>query len=433
MTSKIPHLATVCCVLLISTLAAFAEPADSETNWPSWRGPNSDGYAATTQVPARWEAKNILWKAQLPGKGHSTPVVWNQRIFLTAPVQGQDAVLAFDRVGKPLWQTVIGPERPGKHADSSGCNPSPVTDGQSLFAYFKSGAFAGLDLDGKIRWQTNIQERFGKDTLFWDISSSPVLTEKNVVLAVLQQDTGFLAAFDKLTGELRWKVDRSFKASRETDQGYATPLVIRHEGKEALLVWGAEHLTLHDAADGSLLWSCGDFNTEKKGGWASIVTPVIAQNIAIISDGRGSRLHGIKVEGSGDVTATHHVWKRQDSGSFIPTPAVSKEGLVYLLRDEKPNGGIVECIDPLTGAPHWSGRLPEDGSKFFASPVIVGDQLLITRLDGTVFVLRAGGPFEILAQNATGERIIASPVPFRGGLLLRGEQHLFCIGAAEVK
>lgn len=428
MISRIPLLVAACGILWSGSLTKAGE---GETNWPWWRGPNGDGCAPAVNLPAKWDAKNILWKTPLPGKGHSTPIIWGERIFLTAPEQGRVAVLAFDRKsGKRLWETLLGPERPGKHADATGCNPSPVTDGQSVFAYFKSGVLAGLDLDGRIRWQINIQERFGKDTLFWDIASSPALTEKNVVLAVLQSGNSFVAAFDKLTGEMRWKVDRNYEKPNETHQGYATPRVVQHQGREAVLVWGANHLTAHDAADGQVVWSCGGFNPENGTLWAAIPTPVLAQNVILINEGRGTSLHGIRWDGAGDVTATNRLWRRKDTGTFVTTPAVSAQGLAYILRDDKLQAGIVDCLDPLTGATRWTGQLAVDKSRFYASPLLVGGKLIVVRLDGTVFVLRAEGPFEILAENAMGERIAASPIASGGCLFLRGEEHLFCLGTA---
>ena len=282
--------------------------------------------------PVKWDAaKGVIWKTSLPGKGFSTPVVWQERIYLTAPVDGQDAVLALDWTGKPLWQTVLGPERAGKHQAGSGCNPSPVTDGKSVFVYFKSGNVAALDLEGKVRWRTNLLERFGKDTLFWDVGTSPVLTIRDVVVAVLQPKNAYLVALDRVTGEMHWKVPREYKTATEGDHGYSTPLVLQQGGREALLVWGAEHLTAQDAADGAVQWSCGDFNPEGRSNWPACASPVVAGDMAVIAYARGMRLHGVKLGGTGEVTTSHRIWKREDMGAFVTTPAVYK-GLVLCSR-----------------------------------------------------------------------------------------------------
>jgi len=410
--------------VLIILVAGFTS-ADTQSNWPRWRGPRDNGSTELGTYPVKWDATtNLLWKTPLPGKGCSTPIVWNNRIFLTAPVDGQDTVLAYDWSGKQLWQTKVGTERPGKHRNGSGSNPSPTTDGKGIFAYFKSGNLAALDLDGKLRWKANLLERFGEDTLYWDYGTCPVLTEKDVVATMMHHGESWLAAFDKRTSELHWKVSRNYETPAEGDNSYATPILIKHQGKEALLVWGAEHLTAHAAADGKVLWSCGDFNPEAKKNWPTVGSPVIAGEIVVVPYGRGTRLHGIKLGGNGDVTATHRSWKREDTGTFVPTPA-EYQGRVYLVRDR----GEVECIDPLTGKTLWSDALPKHSNSYYSSPAVADGKIYAAREDGVVFVARADKKFEVLAENDMGERIIAAPVPVSNRLLLRGEKHLFCIAA----
>jgi len=164
-------------------LANGAARAAGEADWPHWRGPHDNGSTTEGTYPVKWDTTNLLWKAPLPGKGCSTPVVWDKRIFLTAPSDGQDATLAFDWDGKPLWQTTLGPGEKGKRQNSSGCNPSPATDGKDLFVYFKSGTLASLNFQGKVRWQTNLVAAFGPVNLFWDQGTSPVLTRNAVVIA----------------------------------------------------------------------------------------------------------------------------------------------------------------------------------------------------------------------------------------------------------
>jgi hypothetical protein len=409
-------------------LAGSVATAEVQTNWPRWRGPRDNGSTEIGTYPVRWDAKRVLWKAPLPGKGCSTPIVWEQRIYLTAPKHGLDAVLAFDWSGKPLWQATFGPEDPGKHRNGSGSNPSPTTDGKDLFVYFKSGTLAALDLDGKVRWQTNLVARFGPVELYWDHGTSPVLTEKYVVMARMHHGESWLAAFDKMNGQIVWKVPRNYATPHEGDHGYTTPQVIQHHGKEALLVWGGLRLTAHDTVDGRLLWSCGDFNPQSQSMWASVACPVVAGDVAVVCTGRNDRgqprLHGIRLGGSGDVTATHRVWKREDTGAFVPTP-VEYKGRVYLLRDR----GEVECIDPKSGQTLWRDAFPKDRNNYYASPLIAAGTLYGIREDGVVFVGTVEDRFQLLAENSMGERVIASPVAVSNRLLVRGEQNLFCLGA----
>ncbi len=399
--------------------------AEGPSNWPHWRGPHDNGSTEAGTYPVHWSGTtNLLWKVPLPGIGCSTPIVWNRQIFLTSPVEGQDALLAFDWSGKRLWQKILGPERPGKHRNGSGCNPSPTTDGRNLFVVFKSGNLAALDFDGQLRWQTNLVERYGQDTLYWDYGTSPVLTEQDVVVALMHHGKSYLAAFGKRTGELHWKVARNYQTPEEGDHSYATPIVIRQPGQELLVVWGGQHLTAHDAADGKVVWSCGDFNPESKNNWVAVASFVIAGDMAVVPYGRGNRLHGIRLGGSGDVTATHRIWVREDTGSFVPTPA-QHQSRVYLLRDR----GEIECVDPATGKTLWSGSLPKQSASYYASPTVADGKLYAAREDGVVFVARIDGEFAVLAENDLGERIIASPVPVSNRLLLRGEKHLFCVAA----
>ena len=397
-------------------------------NWPRWRGPGDHGSVETGPYPTHLNEAAVRWKVALPGKGCSTPIVWNGRIYLTAPVDSRDAVLAFDLAGRPLWQTPLGEETPGRHRNGSGSNPSAVTDGAGIFVSFKSGAIAAVNLDGSLRWQKNLVEEFGPLKLGWDHGTSPVLTEKEVVIARMHGGESWLAAFDKTTGEIHWKTPRNYETPRENDHGYSTPLVIRHEGREALLVWGADHLTAYDAADGRLLWSCGGFNPDQAANWPAIASPVVVGDVAVVSYGRadrgGLRLHGVRLGGRGDVTATHRLWQREDIGAFVPSPAAYR-GRVYILTDR----GQVECIDPATGRTVWSEALPRGSRNFYASPLIADGNLYAVREDGTAFVARVDGGFKLLAENQFAERIIASFVPVADALLVRGVENLYCLAA----
>lgn len=396
-------------------------------DWVAWRGPQGWGSIEQGQYPVKFDAQSHRWRTELPGKGCSTPIVYRQRIYLTAPVQGKDAVLCYDMSGSERWRATLGNEDAGKHRNGSGSNPSPVTDGQGVFVNFKSGALAAVELDGKIRWQTNLVERFGKATLYWDHGTSPVLTAKHVIMARMHQGESWVAAFDKNSGEIAWKVARNYMTPVECDHGYTTPLVISFQGKESILVWGAEHITIHDAADGHVVWMCGNFNPDAQKLWPAIATPVIVDDMVVIAYGRNDRgiprLHGVRLTGSGDVTQTNHVWKRDDVGSFVPTPLVYR-GQVIVVGDQ----GEVESVDPRTGQTIWKDQFPKNRAKYYASPLVAGDRLYAPREDGVVMVAElADRQFRLAAQNDMQESVIGSPVPLGDALLLRGEKHLFCV------
>ncbi|HNQ89491.1 MAG TPA: PQQ-binding-like beta-propeller repeat protein [Verrucomicrobiota bacterium] len=407
---------------------AASAVAASSMEWPSWRGPHGNGGIDTGAFPTQWDATKVLWKVALPGKGGSTPIVHNQRIYLTTPSEGEDTVLAFDFSGQRLWATALGPESPPRHRTlGSSANASPVTDGECVFVYFRSGNFAALEFDGKVRWKVNLVERFGQDQLFWDQGSSPVVTDRHVIMVRQHGGESWLAGFDKATGEMRWRQTRNFKTAIENNNGYNTPLLDTRDGQTALLIWGAEHLTAHDITTGEMLWSCGGFNPDATAYWPAIATPVIAGTVVIVPEGRDdrpgqSRVHGIRLGGRGDVTTTHRLWQREDLGVFVSSPAAYK-GRVYLLRHR---GGLV-CLDPATGKTLWSGALPEDKSPYYSSPIIAHGILYAAREDGVIFTVRAEDRFDMLSANRMGERILASPVPAADRLLIRGDHHLFCV------
>jgi outer membrane protein assembly factor BamB len=417
-------------LLLLATGMWIGFGAESG-EWPAFRGPHASGSVEVGNYPTKFDANSALWKVKLPGKGTSVPIIHKNRLYLTCPDGGQDAVIAFDFNGKELWRTKLGPENPPKHRTlASSCNASPVTDGESLFVYFKSGDFAALDFDGKVRWQKNLVEQFGADKLFWDQGTSPVLTEKHVVMARLHAGESWITGFDKKTGDLRWRELRNYKVPLENDNAYTTPILFDNAGKKALLVWGADHLTAHNADDGKLLWSVGNFNPKGTQNWPAIASPVIAGNIAVVPAGRDDRnqasVHGIKLGGSGDVTETHRLWTRDDTGVFVSSP-VEFKGRVYLLRHK----GEIVCLDPSNGKTIWTAALPESRTPYYSSPVIANGILYAAREDGVVFSGKVGDRFELLGENAMGERIIASPVPAGDRLFLRGDDHLFCIATSD--
>ena len=199
-------------VLSLCLIVACASSLSAE-NWPNWRGPGYAGIASGKNYPTEWSAThNVAWKVELPGKGASTPIVWSEHIFLTCGIDGKNGLLAFNRQGKERWLTTFGSEIAGKNKKATGCNPSCATDGQYVFAYFKNGDLACVDFAGQVVWQKNLQDLYGKDTLWWDLGTSPVLTKAHCVVAVMHSGPSYLAAFDKATGKVAWKQDRNLDA-----------------------------------------------------------------------------------------------------------------------------------------------------------------------------------------------------------------------------
>ena len=404
-------------VILLSMNCAFAG------NWPAWRGEDASGSTTHGNYPSELnQEKNLLWKAPLPDKGCSTPVVWENSVLLTSPINGEDSVLSFSMGGEKNWQTKIGPERKGRHLNGSGSNPSVVTDGKNLYALFKSGNLACLNFDGKIIWKNDLSS-YGKDTLYWDFGTSPILTSKHLIVALMRKGNSWLLAFDPKTGQVAWEKERNYKTPPECDHSYATPTLIEHKGKEAILVWGAERLSAHSAKDGEMHWVSTGFNPKQKKNWVVVGSQVVVGDIAIVPYGRGTHMKGVRMGGTGDITESNLLWTRTDTGCFVPSPAVA-HGKVYVLRDR----GEVHCIDPKTGKSHWEDAFPRASSSYYGSPTVAGNKLYAPREDGVILIADISKGFKFLGEFDMGERVIASPVPVNDKILIRGEKNLLCFG-----
>jgi outer membrane protein assembly factor BamB len=408
--------ATLIALLTASTLSA--------ENWPNWRGPANNGVAPGKGYPTKWSAtENIAWKVPLPGKGTSTPAVWNDNIFVSCCEEGKNLLLCLDRNGRERWRVGLGEERKGKNAKASGSNPSPATDGQHVFAYFKSGDFACVDFSGKIVWQKNLQKLYGDDTLWWDLGTSPVLTKNFVVVACMHSGPSYVAAFKKATGDVAWKHDRNLDAPEEASQSYSTPVVLTESDRETLIILGADHVTAHEAATGRELWRVGGLNPTRHKYFRSIASPTVSDGVVVAPYARAATITGIRLGGGGDVTATHVAWKKEDLGTDVPTP-VALNGRVYVCTDK----GDVACLDVQSGKTLWSGQVEKHRLAYSSSPVVADGKIYITREDGKTFVLEQGSEFKVLSENELGEQTVASPAFVDGRILIRTFDALYCIG-----
>jgi outer membrane protein assembly factor BamB len=423
-------------LLVTLTLVRITEVRASD-NWPQWRGPNATGIAAQGEFPVKFSAnEGVAWKAKLPGPGSSSPTVWGDAIFVTAVIGGEDGVCRYNFDGQQAWQKTLGPGEEGKHRNGTGANPSPATDGKHVVVYFKSGRVACLDFDGHELWQVNLQDKYGKDTLWWDLGTSPIIVGNNAVIAVMQAGDSYLVALDLDSGNVAWKTKRQYERPEESDQAYTTPQLAKIDGKDVLVTWGADHLTGHDAATGKLLWEVGGFNPEDIINWRVIASQAVGGDTAVVAFGRGKFLGGIKLGGEGDVTKTNWLWRQeQDAGADVPTPIIDA-GQVILLIDS----GKIVVRELKTGNVISSVDLPKNRNRFYASPVLAGGNLYCCREDGKVFVVPGtldNGKWHFakdkIVENDMGERVIATPVPVRSGLLIRGEKHLFRIGGDDAK
>jgi outer membrane protein assembly factor BamB len=408
------------CSLFLTIVAPFTAAAG---DWTQWRGPLQTGVVPGSGYPVEWgEDKNIVWKVKLPGWGTSTPAILGERIFVTSEEEGNNALFCLDLAGQQVWKGTFGKNAGNKNRKASGANPSPITDGTHVYVYYRSGDLACVDLAGKTVWHVNLQEKYGQDRLNWDLGTSPVLTKDLVVVAVMHQGPSYLVALNKTTGEVVWKQDRDLGAPRESRDSYTTPIVLQEDGRETLVVLGADHVTVHDAADGKEIARVGGLNPGHEGNFRQIASPVVSDGIVVAPYARGRTLTAIRLGGTGDVTKSHVAWSKSGPYPDVPTPA-ALDGRVYLCGDR----GEITCLDMKTGHQFWTERLPRGDAVFSASPVIADGKMYATNENGTTFVLQLGDKPELIATNQLRENTYATPAFVDGRVYVRTAEYLFCI------
>jgi outer membrane protein assembly factor BamB len=349
-------------------------------------------------------------------------VIWDGKILLTATDDQKNILICLNAEGKELWQTSVGEARKGKHQKATGANSSPSTDGQHVYAYFKSGDLQCCDLEGKVVWSKNLQEAYGEDTLWWDLGTSPVLVDDLVIVAVMQSGPSYIVAFDKKTGEERWKIDRMMNANDESNQAYTTPVVAEVQGQKVLLTLGADHLTAHAVKSGEELWKLGGFNPTNHQYFRTIASPVVAGDLVVCPYARGETLTGVSLAANAS-DKDRIVWHLDNLGTDVPTPAISGNR-VYISGDK----GTVTCLDAATGKKIWQGELPKNRNAFSSSPIVAGGHVYLTREDGTTFVIKDSNKFELVATNQVDGATVATPAFFDGKILIRTYDALYCIG-----
>jgi outer membrane protein assembly factor BamB len=351
----------------------------------------------------------------VPGRGHSSPVVWGDRVFLTtADEQAQtQSVLAFDRnTGKLLWDLVA--HKGGlmkKHNKNSHASATPACDGERVFSVFLSNKalhVTATDLDGKLKWQQEV----GAFTPEHGYGASPVLHGGLVIVDGASLKDGFLVALDRQTGKQIWKVDRETKGKHGN---YATPVVATVAGKPQLILSGMLEITSYDPDTGKKLWSCA--------GAAEVTacTAACSDKLVFASGGYPEKeLLAVRADGSGDVSKSHVVWRTGKGVTYVPSP-LYHDGYLYVVNDN----GIASCLEAETGKQVWQERI--DG-EFSSSPVLVGDLLYVVNEAGKLYVLKTGPKFEVVATNDLGDGGFATPTVCGGQIFLRTNQSLYCIG-----
>lgn len=430
--------------VLLALMLVFSGNTDGEKAlWPMWRGADGTGSIVDAKPPVSWsETENIAWKIPISGFGLATPIIWGDHLYLlTAEDSTTKAehnihvppelawaksilpeyeqrfrVMCLDRhTGKLVWEQTATQSVPHEaiHGDSSWASSSPVTDGTALIASFGSAGIFCFEMDGKLRWKTDLgnmstRKQFGE-------GSSPALWGDTVVVNWDHEEQSFIVALDKNTGELRWKVLRNEVTS------WSTPVITEVNGKPQVIVSATERIRAYDLADGSEIWSCGGMTVN------TIPTPIIGKDTVYTASGyRGNAVIAIALNGTqGDITDTDRVrWKLDRDAPYVPSPALSGDAL-YFLKHSK---GIISRVNVSTGKLDFGPERLEGLRGVYSSLVAAGGHIYIIGRHGSSVVIEDSPTFKVVSTNQLDERFDASPAIAGNAIYLRGHHHLYCIG-----
>ena len=411
---------------IIAVAAAVALSAD---NWPQWRGPALNGVSTETGVPLKWsETENIAWKLPMPGRSGSTPIIWEEHIFLnvgTADRTGDLELWAVERnKGAVLWKAPIAG---GNHVEQKQnmSSPSPVTDGQTVWVMTGVGVLKAFDFKGKELWARDVQKEYGPFGLNWGYASSPLLHAGSLYLQVLHgmktDDPSYVMRIDGKTGKTLWKVNRPTRAIQESPDSYTTPALLRYGSATEIVISGGDVVTGHDPATGAELWRMDGLNPSNNPAYRIIASPLVVKDI-VIAPTRERPMLAIKAGGRGDITGSHKLWSF-NNGPDVPTP-VSDGTLVYSVTDR----GVAYALELGSGnVVYGPQRLRPD--SYSASPVIADGRIYITsENEGLTSVYRAGRKFELLAENPLNDYTLSSPAVSDGQIFIRTTRHVWAIG-----
>lgn len=410
---------------LIFSSQSFAQ------NWPSFRGPNASGLADGFDLPILLETTKAEWKTEIPGLGHSSPIIWGGRVFLTTAVSddpnsifihGIDGridrrsdkaihsylVYALDRLtGEVVWkrEAARGVPKIQRHRKNSYASSTPVTDGVHVVAYFGSEGVFTYDLKGDLLWKKTVgvvdAGASYDDTYDWGPASSPIIYDGKVILLVDQQGGGsFMVAFNVATGEQEWRVDRDVISS------FSTPTIFHGSGRVELITNGAEWMHGYDPSTGNVLWQLAGSSKN------TTPTPVVSGDLVYITS--GYRIKPIfAVQPGGRVR-----WSTERDGSYMTTPIVYGDYL-YTCQDN----GVVSCYRKDNGKRVYQRRVA--AGAFSASPIASDGNIFFTSEDGEIYVVRAGPEYKLVATSSLGAVAMATPAATKGQLLIRTQQHLW--------
>jgi outer membrane protein assembly factor BamB len=421
-------------------------------NWPSFRGQNGAGIADGNTPPISWDTEksvNVLWKTPIPGLGHSSPIVWGDRVFVTTAVSSAATsqfvhgltetaasaddnskqsfrVYCLDRnTGRVVWEKIVyeGVPRTKRHVKASYANPTPATDGKNLIVSFGSEGLYCYDLNGKLLWKQDLGTLDGGWTagpdFHWGFGSSPIIYKQLVIAQCDTQNQSFVAAYNLADGKRVWQTPR------EEDSSWSTPTIYEGKGGAELITSGTKFFRGYDPLTGKELWRIAD------GVDVKIPTPIAANDLYFLGGGSPNERHAfyaVRAGLRGEIKAaasdaTNIAWQNQQIRPHIVTPLVYR-GYLYVCTDN----GILSQYEANTGEATFRTRLGSGGS-FAASPVAADGKVYFFNEDGDVFVVKAGTTYELLAKNSMGEVVMATPAITGKMIVVRGQNHVF--GIAE--
>jgi outer membrane protein assembly factor BamB len=422
-------------LLTAVVLLGLSRSAMSE-NWPGWRGPTGNGISTEKNLPVAWSPeKNVAWKLELPGPAGASPVVWGDRIFLTsANGAGELVLMAIDTKGQKLWEQVVSAGNQVSRGDEgNSASPSPVTDGKHVWTFMGEGTLGCYTVEGKEAWKFNVQERYGKFSIQFGMSSTPVLEDGVLYLQLIHGEgdpktrEAQVVALQADTGKEIWKVDRPSDAEAENEHSYASPTLYIDGQTKMLLSHGADFIVAHDLKDGHEVWRCGGLNRRDDQvlpydpTLRFVASPVSAPGIIVVPSAKQHPLLAIRPDGTGDIThaADKHLWSWKRTPD-VPTPLIVDD-LVYLCME---NGNLT-VLEAMSGKEVYSEATHRQRHR--ASPVYADGRLYLTARDGRITVVQAGREFKVLSVNELGEDQSASPAISGGTIYLRTFQHLWAI------
>jgi outer membrane protein assembly factor BamB len=443
----LPRVLAIIPAALAAASLSYRAPAAAEgENWPGWRGPEGRGVAASAAYKDEWgPGKNIAWKVPVEGRGHSSPVIWGKHLFLTTSIRGGPSghtapdhlgydlrpgyknpdseesdhsytlkVFAFDAgSGKLLWERTAydGIMWDDRHKRNTYASPTVVTDGTLLYAFFEAPGLYAYDFNGKLAWKASLGN-IAKGGM--GPGTSPILYE-NLIILQIDQEMGAgsaIVALDKKTGKQVWRTERN------TRRTWGTPIIVRAGGRDELMATGAEMLAGYDPKTGRELWRAKGLENHP------IPSAVAGHGMVFFSAGYPrKRVLAVRPGGDGDITGTPAMAWRYDKGTAYTASPVLHDSYLYLMTD----GGILTCLNALTGEVVYEGGRPPVPGSYRSSLAAFGDRILQTSEDGDTFVIKAGPQHEVLKHNSIGEPVWASLAFANGTIYIRGAEHLFAI------